>query len=108
MPNVYLYAANNPSEGTLAKRRVAATLVSYLTPSLAQAGLYRGLIDLKAMIVIAEVDNEVGATMNGSVTGATAVQVRATATNKAEARVLTAAVALVSLAIGAAYAHVSG
>ncbi|SEP09078.1 cobaltochelatase CobN subunit [Methylobacterium sp. ap11] len=50
LPNVYLYAANNPSEGTLAKRRSAATLVSYLTPSLAQAGLYRGLIDLKASL----------------------------------------------------------
>ena len=50
LPNVYLYAANNPSEGTLAKRRSAATLVSYLTPSLAAAGLYRGLIDLKASV----------------------------------------------------------
>ncbi len=49
-PNVYLYAANNPSEGTLAKRRSAATLVSYLTPSLAAAGLYRGLLDLKHSI----------------------------------------------------------
>jgi len=50
LPNVYLYAANNPSEGTLAKRRSGATLVSYLTPSLAAAGLYRGLVDLKASI----------------------------------------------------------
>ena len=50
LPHVYLYAANTPSEGTLAKRRAAATLVSYLTPSLAQAGLYRGLIDLKASL----------------------------------------------------------
>ena len=50
MPNVYLYAANNPSEGALAKRRSAATLVSYLTPSLAHAGLYRGLVDLKAAL----------------------------------------------------------
>ena len=50
LPNVYLYAANNPSEGALAKRRSAATLVSYLTPSLAQAGLYRGLSDLKASV----------------------------------------------------------
>jgi len=49
-PNIYLYAANNPSEGALAKRRSAATLVSYLTPSLAQAGLYRGLVDLKASL----------------------------------------------------------
>ena len=50
MPNIYLYAANNPSEGALAKRRSAATLVSYLTPSLAHAGLYRGLVDLKAAL----------------------------------------------------------
>jgi magnesium chelatase subunit H len=50
LPNVYLYASNNPSEGAIAKRRSAATLVSYLTPSLAQAGLYRGLIDLKSSI----------------------------------------------------------
>ncbi|MEQ1614066.1 MAG: magnesium chelatase subunit H, partial [Hyphomicrobiaceae bacterium] len=50
MPNLYLYAANNPSEGALAKRRSAATLISYLTPPLANAGLYRGLVDLKASI----------------------------------------------------------
>jgi magnesium chelatase subunit H len=47
LPNLYLYAANNPSEGTIAKRRAAATLVSYLTPPLARADLYRGLVDLK-------------------------------------------------------------
>ncbi|WP_348760526.1 magnesium chelatase subunit H [uncultured Salinisphaera sp.] len=47
LPNIYLYAANNPSEGTLAKRRSAATLVSYMTPPLAQAGLYREWLDLK-------------------------------------------------------------
>ncbi|MEQ1651025.1 MAG: magnesium chelatase subunit H [Hyphomicrobium sp.] len=50
VPNFYLYAANNPSEGTMAKRRTAATLISYLTPPISQAGLYRGLIDLKASI----------------------------------------------------------
>ncbi|MCU0656033.1 MAG: magnesium chelatase subunit H [Polyangiaceae bacterium] len=47
VPNVYLYAANNPSEGALARRRSAATLVSYLTPPVSQAGLYRGLLGLK-------------------------------------------------------------
>lgn len=47
LPNLYLYAANNPSEGTIAKRRAAATLISYLTPPVAQAGLYKGLLDLK-------------------------------------------------------------
>jgi magnesium chelatase subunit H len=50
LPNFYLYASNNPSEGMIAKRRSAATLISYLTPPLAQAGLYRGLLDLKASI----------------------------------------------------------
>ncbi len=50
LPNVYLYAANNPSEGTIAKRRSAATLVSYMTPPVASAGLYRGLVELKASL----------------------------------------------------------
>ena len=50
LPNIYLYASNNPSEGTIAKRRAAATLISYLTPPIAHAGLYRGLIDLKGSI----------------------------------------------------------
>ena len=47
MPNVYLYAANNPSEATLAKRRTNAVTVSHLTPPLTSAGLYKGLRDLK-------------------------------------------------------------
>jgi len=50
LPNFYLYAANNPSEGTIAKRRAAATLISYLTPPLQQAGLYKDLLDLKGAI----------------------------------------------------------
>ena len=50
LPNFYLYASNNPSEGAIAKRRAGATLISYLTPPVAQAGLYRGLLDLKASI----------------------------------------------------------
>ncbi len=47
LPNIYLYASNNPSEGALAKRRGSATLVSYLPPTLAESGLYKGLVDLK-------------------------------------------------------------
>jgi magnesium chelatase subunit H len=47
MPNVYLYAANNPSEASLAKRRSGAVMVTHLTPPLAQSGLYKGLADLK-------------------------------------------------------------
>jgi magnesium chelatase subunit H len=50
LPNLYLYASNNPSEGTIAKRRAAATLISYLTPPVAQAGLYKGLVDLKGSL----------------------------------------------------------
>ena len=50
LPNFYLYASNNPSEGTLAKRRTGAALISYLTPSVTKAGLYRGLLDLKSSI----------------------------------------------------------
>jgi magnesium chelatase subunit H len=47
LPNVYLYAANNPSEATLAKRRSGAVTITHLTPPLAQAGLYKGLVELK-------------------------------------------------------------
>jgi len=50
LPNFYLYASNNPSEGTLAKRRTGASLISYLTPPVTHAGLYRGLLDLKASL----------------------------------------------------------
>jgi magnesium chelatase subunit H len=50
LPNIYLYAANNPSEGALAKRRGAATLVSYLTPSLTHSGLYKELVSLQQSI----------------------------------------------------------
>ncbi len=50
LPNYYLYASNNPSEGMIAKRRSGATLISYLTPPLAQAGLYKGFGALKAMV----------------------------------------------------------
>jgi magnesium chelatase subunit H len=49
-PNFYLYASNNPSEGMLAKRRTGAALISYLTPPVTHAGLYRGLLDLKASL----------------------------------------------------------
>jgi len=50
LPNFYLYASNNPSEGTIAKRRSAATLLSYMTPPVAEAGLYAGLRELRQSI----------------------------------------------------------
>ncbi|MEM0948306.1 MAG: magnesium chelatase subunit H [Pseudomonadota bacterium] len=47
VPNIYLYASNNPSEATLAKRRANAICVTHLTPPLAASGLYKGLLELK-------------------------------------------------------------
>ncbi|MEE4348283.1 MAG: magnesium chelatase subunit H, partial [Paracoccaceae bacterium] len=47
MPNVYLYASNNPSEASLAKRRSGAVTITHLTPPLAVSGLYKGLLELK-------------------------------------------------------------
>ena len=43
IPNIYYYAANNPSEATIAKRRSYANTISYLTPPAENAGLYKGL-----------------------------------------------------------------
>ncbi|GAB5414636.1 MAG: magnesium chelatase subunit H [Congregibacter sp.] len=50
LPHYYLYAANNPSEGLIAKRRAGATLVSYLTPPITRADLYQGLQELKSTV----------------------------------------------------------
>src|SRR6266849_3702495 len=50
LPNIYIYSVNNPSEGTIAKRRSYAELISYLTPPIENAGLYRGLAALKETI----------------------------------------------------------
>ena len=61
LPNIYLYASNNPSEGAIAKRRSAATLVSYMTPPIAYAGLYAGLADLKGSIERWRADATAGA-----------------------------------------------
>merc|ERR1719183_1373966 len=50
IPNLYYYAANNPSEATIAKRRSYATTISYLTPPAENAGLYKGLKELGELI----------------------------------------------------------
>ncbi len=50
LPNYYLYASNNPSEGLIAKRRSAATLISYMTPPITQSDLYQGMLEVKASI----------------------------------------------------------
>src|SRR5437879_8969748 len=50
LPNIYIYSVNNPSEGTIAKRRSYAELISYLTPPIENAGWYKGLASLKDSI----------------------------------------------------------
>jgi magnesium chelatase subunit H len=50
LPNLYIYSVNNPSEGTIAKRRSYAELISYLTPPIENAGLYKGLATMKDLI----------------------------------------------------------
>ncbi len=50
IPNIYYYAANNPSEATIAKRRSYSATISYLTPPAENAGLYKGLKELKELI----------------------------------------------------------
>jgi magnesium chelatase subunit H len=51
LPNIYLYSVNNPSEGSIAKRRSYAELISYLTPPIENAGLYRDLATLKDLVL---------------------------------------------------------
>ncbi|HEV7683009.1 MAG TPA: cobaltochelatase subunit CobN [Pyrinomonadaceae bacterium] len=51
LPNIYIYSVNNPSEGAIAKRRSYAELISYLTPPIENAGLYRELATLKDLVM---------------------------------------------------------
>ena len=50
LPNLYYYAANNPSEATIAKRRSYSACVSYLTPPAENAGLYKGLNEFRELV----------------------------------------------------------
>ena len=51
LPNIYIYSVNNPSEGSIAKRRSYAELISYLTPPIENAGLYKDLNTLKDLVM---------------------------------------------------------
>ena len=51
LPNIYIYSINNPSEGSIAKRRSYAELISYLTPPIENAGLYKDLNTLKDLVI---------------------------------------------------------
>jgi magnesium chelatase subunit H len=50
IPNIYLYACNNPSESLLAKRRGYATIVSHNVPPYSRAGLYKDVAQLRELI----------------------------------------------------------
>ncbi len=50
LPNIYIYSVNNPSEGSIAKRRSYAELISYLTPPVENAGLYKEFSGLKELL----------------------------------------------------------
>ncbi|MEG4033078.1 magnesium chelatase subunit H [Microcoleus sp. w1-18aA5] len=60
IPNLYYYAANNPSEATIAKRRSYAETISYLTPPAENAGLYKGLQELSELIASYQTLKETG------------------------------------------------
>ena len=50
LPNLYIYAANNPSESMLAKRRGYGVLISHNVPPYGRAGLYKELLALRDLI----------------------------------------------------------
>ncbi|MGI2908072.1 magnesium chelatase subunit H [Tolypothrix sp. VBCCA 56010] len=50
LPNLYIYAANNPSESILAKRRGYGVLISHNVPPYGRAGLYKELMSLRDLI----------------------------------------------------------
>ncbi|BAY98440.1 protoporphyrin IX magnesium chelatase [Tolypothrix tenuis PCC 7101] len=50
IPNLYIYAANNPSESILAKRRGYGVLISHNVPPYGRAGLYKELLALRDLI----------------------------------------------------------
>jgi magnesium chelatase subunit H len=50
LPNLYIYAANNPSESILAKRRGYGVLISHNVPPYGRSGLYKELVSLRELI----------------------------------------------------------
>ena len=50
MPNVYVYAANNPSESIIAKRRGYGVIISHNVPPYGRAGLYKQTAQLREIL----------------------------------------------------------
>ena len=47
LPHIYIYNSDNPSEGTIAKRRSYATLIDHMQTVMTESGLYGDLKDLE-------------------------------------------------------------
>ncbi|HBW57673.1 MAG TPA: protoporphyrin IX magnesium chelatase, partial [Oscillatoriales bacterium UBA8482] len=67
LPNLYLYAANNPSESMLAKRRGYGVLISYNVPPYGRAGLYKQLVSLRELIAEYREDPQKNSTLQESI-----------------------------------------
>ncbi|MDY6834256.1 MAG: magnesium chelatase subunit H [Chloroflexota bacterium] len=50
LPNIYVYWIGNTSEATIAKRRCYATLISHMSPTFTNSGLYDEYADLEDLI----------------------------------------------------------
>lgn len=50
MPNLYIYNADNPPEGTIAKRRALAVIIDHMQTVMAQGGLYDDLEELDNLL----------------------------------------------------------
>ena len=63
LPNLYIYAANNPSESILAKRRGYGLIISHNVPPYGRAGLYKELMLLRELIAEFRADSQVNAVL---------------------------------------------
>ena len=50
IPHLYIYNADNPPEGTIAKRRSYATLVDHMQTVMTQSGLYDELLEVDRLL----------------------------------------------------------
>ncbi len=67
LPNLYVYAANNPSESMLAKRRGYGVLISHNVPPYGRAGLYKELVTLRDLIAEYREDPDKNAVLTDSI-----------------------------------------
>ncbi|KAK9843478.1 hypothetical protein WJX81_004582 [Elliptochloris bilobata] len=70
LPNAYIYAANNPSESIIAKRRGYGTIVSHNVPPYGRAGLYKQLAELRTLVTEFRQDPAAGEGLRGPIVAA--------------------------------------